>query len=97
MGCFGAGFVKLRCRNIQNVVVGKNTAAPLHRFDIDTKSIRLGNDLEILSPVLSVYGTEGAGGTGEVIRIGKYDFAKAAGEPHHSGLRKLIFLAVPDI
>ncbi len=97
MGSFGAGFVKLGCRDIQNIVVGQNAAAPLHRFDIDAKSVCLGNDLEILSPVLPVHGTEGSGGAGQMIRIGEYDFTKAAGESHHSGLRKLIFLPVPDI
>lgn len=93
----GAGFVKLGRGYIQNVVAGENAGTALHGFDVDGEIFGFGADEEILAPVLSVGGTEGAGRAGKVVAVGEDGFPERTCEAHHTRLREAVFTFIPNV
>lgn len=97
MRSFRTGFVKLRGRDIQNIIPGQNAGAAFHGFDVDGEIFRIGADEKILAPVLAVGGAEGAGRAGKVIAVGEDDFPKRSCEAHHARLREAVFTFIPNV
>lgn len=97
MRSLGAGLVELGRRNVQNIVTGQDAGAAFHRFDVDGEIFGVGADEEILAPILAVGGTERAGRSGQVVAIGKDNFAERPRKAHHARLREAVFVFVPDI
>lgn len=97
MRCFRTGFVKLRGRDIQNIIAGQNAGAAFHGFDVDGEIFGVGADDEILAPVLAVGGAEGTGRAGKVIAVGEDDFPERACEAHHTRLREAVFTLIPNV
>lgn len=97
MRSLGTGLMELGGWNVQHIVTGQDTVAAFHGFDVDGEIFRVGADEEILAPILSVGGAEGAGRARQVVAIGKYDFPERAREAHHARLREAVFISVPDV